>query len=140
MADPTTVSELVLRWQELRDEGRAVSAEELCAGRPELLGELRRQIEALGSMERFLGASGMTPESAARAEAPTVRLGEAVAAAGGAPLVRLGPGGRSAAPGPVPATPVRGEGMMGRRPGSRGTRYGGSWVGAAWASCTGPGR
>src|SRR6516225_7270408 len=62
MADPSAVNELLLRWQELREQGRVASAEELCARRPDLLDELRRQIEALRSMEQFLGPSGVTPE------------------------------------------------------------------------------
>ena len=63
MADQSTVNELLLRWQELRDQGRAVSPEELCAGRPDLLDDLRRQVEALRSMERFLGTTGGTSNS-----------------------------------------------------------------------------
>jgi serine/threonine-protein kinase len=70
MAGASTVNELVLRWQELREQGRAVSAEELCAGRPELLDDLRRQIEALVSMEQFLGASGGETLGAALDGAP----------------------------------------------------------------------
>src|SRR5690349_2694916 len=65
MANTTSVSDLVLRWQELRDQGRSVSAEELCADRPEQLEELKRQIEALRSMQRFLGTSGGGPPGAA---------------------------------------------------------------------------
>ncbi len=61
MADASTVNELVLRWQELREQGRSASAEELCAGRPDLLDDLRRRLEALRSMEQFLGATGETP-------------------------------------------------------------------------------
>jgi len=41
------ISELLLRWDELRDEGRDVSAEELCRDCPEFLPEVRRRIEAL---------------------------------------------------------------------------------------------
>jgi tetratricopeptide (TPR) repeat protein len=88
MADTSTVNELVLRWQELRDQGRAVSPEELCAGRPDLLDDLKGQIEALRSMEQFLGVTGGAAPSVARAEAPTVWAGEeADAAAGEGPLV-----------------------------------------------------
>ena len=65
MANPSSVRELVLRWQELRDQGRSVSAEELCAGCPEQLEELKRQIEALRSMQQFLGTSaGVAPGAA----------------------------------------------------------------------------
>ena len=65
MANPSSVRELVLRWQELRDQGRSVSAEELCAGCPEQLEELKRQIEALRSMQRFLDTSAGDAPSAA---------------------------------------------------------------------------
>jgi serine/threonine protein kinase len=54
MGDLHLVNELVLRWQDQRDRGQPVSVEELCADCPELLGELKRQIEALQSMESFL--------------------------------------------------------------------------------------
>jgi tetratricopeptide (TPR) repeat protein len=59
------MSELMLRWQELRDQGRSVSAEELCADCPEQLEELKRQIEALRSMQQFLDTSaGSAPNEA----------------------------------------------------------------------------
>ena len=57
MAESASLSELVLRWQELREQGRPVSAEELCAGCPELLDALRKRLQALQSMEHFLGAA-----------------------------------------------------------------------------------
>jgi tetratricopeptide (TPR) repeat protein/tRNA A-37 threonylcarbamoyl transferase component Bud32 len=68
MENSITVSELVLRWQELRDQGRSVSAEELCTGCPELLEELKRQIEALQSMQQFLDTSASGAPSAATPE------------------------------------------------------------------------
>jgi serine/threonine protein kinase len=49
------VSELLLRWQEVRQQGRNLSAEELCADCPELIAELRQDIQALESMEAILG-------------------------------------------------------------------------------------
>jgi serine/threonine protein kinase len=49
------VSELLLRWQEFRQQGRHLTAEELCADCPELVAELRQQIQALESMEAILG-------------------------------------------------------------------------------------
>ncbi len=57
MANPSSVYELVLRWQDLRDRGRSVTAEELCADCPDQLEELKSQIEALVSMQQFLGTS-----------------------------------------------------------------------------------
>jgi hypothetical protein len=56
MADTPTLNELVLRWHELRGRGRVVSPQELCADRPDLLADVMQQIEALLSMEQFLGA------------------------------------------------------------------------------------
>src|SRR5262245_48279198 len=50
-----SVEELLLRWQELRQAGRELSAVELCADCPELADELRRQIAAFVSMEKLLG-------------------------------------------------------------------------------------
>jgi serine/threonine-protein kinase len=67
MAKPSSVDELVLRWQELREEGQALSAEELCAGCPELLDDLRCQLAALQSIEQFLDE---TPTSVGQAETP----------------------------------------------------------------------
>src|SRR5262249_37172318 len=48
------VSELLLRWQEGRAQGKAISPEELCAGHLELLDEVRREVEALLALERML--------------------------------------------------------------------------------------
>jgi tetratricopeptide (TPR) repeat protein/tRNA A-37 threonylcarbamoyl transferase component Bud32 len=88
MAEIPSVNELVLRWHELREQGQNVSAEELCADRPELLDDLRRQIDALRSMEQFLGVANGPPESTVRAEASAIRLVDyGVAASGDAPPV-----------------------------------------------------
>src|SRR5262249_47876725 len=40
------VAELLRHWEELRDRGQEVSAEELCRDCPELLEPLRREIQA----------------------------------------------------------------------------------------------
>jgi serine/threonine-protein kinase len=61
MADQPSVSELLLRWQGGRQRGEAISAEELCAGCPELLDEVRRRIAALQSMDATLGGSHEGP-------------------------------------------------------------------------------
>jgi serine/threonine-protein kinase len=49
------VTELLLRWQELREEGQFVTAAELCAGCPELAAELQCRMESVDHWERFLG-------------------------------------------------------------------------------------
>jgi serine/threonine protein kinase len=65
VANAPSVNELVLRWQELCAQGQSVSAAELCAGHPEMLDELNRQIDALASMERFLGHTADPAQSVA---------------------------------------------------------------------------
>jgi serine/threonine protein kinase len=49
------VSELLLRWQELRQEGQTVTAAELCLECPELADELQRRIVTVDHWEQFLG-------------------------------------------------------------------------------------
>jgi serine/threonine protein kinase/Tfp pilus assembly protein PilF len=49
MGNESRLYGLLLRWRELREEGRAVSADELCADCPELLAEFRRRLENLDS-------------------------------------------------------------------------------------------
>jgi serine/threonine protein kinase len=61
-ADDRNLSDLLLRWEELHEQGRDVSAEELAAGRPELLEGLRRQIRALKAM-RWMDDSGPQRET-----------------------------------------------------------------------------
>ena len=56
-ADDAQLDEMLLRWEELHEQGRAVSIEELCAGSPELTGELCRRIDALLALEVALEAS-----------------------------------------------------------------------------------
>jgi Leucine-rich repeat (LRR) protein/tRNA A-37 threonylcarbamoyl transferase component Bud32 len=73
MADTCSVSELLLRWQELRAGGRDVSPDELCADCPDLLDELKRHIQALASMEHFLGPESGPGNPCA---APAAGLGE----------------------------------------------------------------
>jgi serine/threonine protein kinase/DNA-binding beta-propeller fold protein YncE len=50
MADDGRVAELLLRWEELHEQGREVSAEELCRDCPECREELARRIHALEVM------------------------------------------------------------------------------------------
>jgi serine/threonine protein kinase len=48
------LGELLLRWDELRRQGRDLSARELCADRPELAEERRRRIEVVRKMDSVL--------------------------------------------------------------------------------------
>lgn len=47
MSDAEPISELLLRWDELREQGRDVTAAELCRDCPDLAPELARRIDAL---------------------------------------------------------------------------------------------
>jgi serine/threonine protein kinase len=46
VSDSPTLNELVQRWQELQRQGRTPTPADLCRDRPELLGELEKEIEA----------------------------------------------------------------------------------------------
>src|SRR2546422_9149283 len=56
MPSAEAISELLLRWDELREQGREVSAEELCRDCPELTDEARRRINVLKAMYRVPNA------------------------------------------------------------------------------------
>ena len=49
-----SVDELLTRWDEARQRGSTIAAEELCRDCPEQVEELRRRIEVMQSMERLL--------------------------------------------------------------------------------------
>src|SRR6266851_4397811 len=57
MADQTSLEELLLRYDELRQQGQAISPEELCGEHTELLEEVRREIQELEALNRLLGAA-----------------------------------------------------------------------------------
>ncbi len=61
------VEELLIRWDELRGQGHALPAEELCADSPELAPELRRRIAAVLRLDPVLDLDAArlstTPES-----------------------------------------------------------------------------
>jgi hypothetical protein len=52
--DEGDLTALVLRWQQLRQGGRAPSVAELCAGRPDLAAEVERRVRALSLAEETL--------------------------------------------------------------------------------------
>src|SRR4051794_39450919 len=54
MSMSVQVGDLLLAWEEARDEGRAVSPEQLCRDRPDLLPELKKQIAALEQINPWL--------------------------------------------------------------------------------------
>jgi serine/threonine protein kinase len=56
MPSPSPISDLLLRWEELRQRGETVEAEQLCAGHPDWLAELKLQIQALEEMSAVVTA------------------------------------------------------------------------------------
>src|SRR5262249_21799422 len=72
------MSDLLLRWQELRQAGKDATPEELCADHPEWAEELRRQMQAIRSMEALLGIGQLTadetPSNGLREEPGTLHL------------------------------------------------------------------
>ena len=63
MAISDHVSDLLLRWEELRDEGKTVTAEEICRECPDLTAEVRRGIETLEAVYRVPNGAGTLPET-----------------------------------------------------------------------------
>jgi serine/threonine protein kinase len=63
MPTDTDLGELLLRWEESRQQGRTVSIAELCAARPDLAEELERRIRAVEAMERRFGMGEATVDS-----------------------------------------------------------------------------
>jgi WD40 repeat protein/predicted Ser/Thr protein kinase len=67
------IADILLRYEELREQGQPVSARELCAACPELLAEVERHLRALHGLQPFLGttvsalgkAGGDTPRDSA---------------------------------------------------------------------------
>src|SRR5262245_35114661 len=87
IAQARRVSELLLRWEELREQGQGVSAAELCRDSPELLAPLRRQIAALQEMDPLLADTPLSGPPADGAYPPRP------AVAGYEVLEELGHGG-----------------------------------------------
>ncbi len=68
MASTGPIDELLLRWEELRQQGRTISAEELCRDCPELLDQVRREIGVLEAVYRV--PNGLDPGRETRPDGP----------------------------------------------------------------------
>src|SRR5579885_2871646 len=99
MPDAVHLEDLLLRWEEARERGQAISPEELCRDHPELLPELRRRIQALRLLDPILAMS--------RDEAtPSVPLGnQGLVSTVASPTADSAGGPRPAAPGRRPSLP-----------------------------------
>ncbi|MFO0845489.1 MAG: protein kinase [Gemmataceae bacterium] len=73
------IDHLLDRWQQLREEGRPITPEELCREAPDLLPSLRLRIEAVSRIEGLLGdpAPNATPPFRGRSSRETVIVGVA---------------------------------------------------------------
>ncbi len=58
------LEDLLLRWEELQEQGQLVTPEELCRDCPELLDELRRRIQELQTLNPALAAADAAPTGA----------------------------------------------------------------------------
>jgi serine/threonine-protein kinase len=54
MSYANSISELLLRWEELREQGTSLTPEELCRDAPELIPDVKAQIQAILSMDAML--------------------------------------------------------------------------------------
>jgi hypothetical protein len=77
-ADEKLLEELLLRWEELREQGREAGAETLCAGRPDLVAELEQRIRDLNEVDDILNRPGRQADPGPGRTAP----GSSVAADG----------------------------------------------------------
>jgi serine/threonine protein kinase/tetratricopeptide (TPR) repeat protein len=96
MSNRARIDSLVVRYEELRERGTPLSAEELCADCPQLLAELKQQLRVLESMNALLGNADseaassdlLLPDATPAAPAPTLPS-EAVASATRYRVLRL---------------------------------------------------
>ena len=58
MSEPVSAASLLVRWEQLREQGQPITAEELCRDCPQLIGEVRKQIQVLQSFDRVIGSLG----------------------------------------------------------------------------------
>ena len=77
MADQTRLDELLDQWEEAREEGQELTAEELCRDCPELVDEVKRQIEALRKIDGELNTN--RGESSAESTMDEIRSQDSVA-------------------------------------------------------------
>src|SRR5262245_51244667 len=64
------LGDLLLRWEELQEQGQTVSAEELCQDCPSLLEPLRQQIQALRAIDAVLDGNANAPATDSTADLP----------------------------------------------------------------------
>jgi serine/threonine protein kinase len=93
MTSAEQISELLLRWDDLREQGRCISAEELCQECPDLVVDVRRQIQALEAMYQIPNGVNRNGETVAGEPAATAAVTQLPQVAGYEMLGVLGCGG-----------------------------------------------
>src|SRR5260370_22255949 len=89
MPGEESISDLLLRWDDMREQGQTLSAAELCRDRPELRAELEKKIDVLRLMYRLLGDDDVPTEPQGRPRRPAL----APRVAGYDILAEIGSGG-----------------------------------------------
>lgn len=80
-SEATRLTDLLLRWEDLRDEGKDISPEELCTDCPELMAELKNKIQALKQMDPVLETKGKSSKGVPETTSwPGVRGNDVLAA------------------------------------------------------------
>jgi serine/threonine-protein kinase len=74
MTDAEQISELLLQWEELRDQGREPSAQDLCRACPELVPEVERRIQVLQAMDRVPNGARNTSTLPLSPSSPTQEI------------------------------------------------------------------
>src|SRR5262249_3631554 len=72
MSDESTIGDLLILWEEGRQQGKTLTPEELCRDRPDLLDEARRQIRALEAMYRVPNHPGAVERTRLLDENPPI--------------------------------------------------------------------
>ena len=62
MTDADKIADLLLSWEEARERGESITAEELCGDCPELLDTLRERIRLLKNAEWMRKPSAVAPD------------------------------------------------------------------------------
>jgi WD40 repeat protein/tRNA A-37 threonylcarbamoyl transferase component Bud32 len=87
MSDSDTLLDLLLRYEEAREQGAILTPEEVCVEHPELVAAFRQRLQELGRLQQFLAGS-TEPETA-----PPATSGAGAMVAGHELLEVLGQGG-----------------------------------------------
>jgi serine/threonine-protein kinase len=93
MPPETRLSTLLLRWEDRRLQGHAVTAEELCGDTPGLRAELERHIQALEALDPVLAVTPPSVAETASLTAPAARTPLLPSVPGYEVLGKLGEGG-----------------------------------------------